>query len=91
MLEASQRLVDKGADVVVLGSTTMASAHEFLSARLDVPVINPGPLSYKLVEAFLATGLAHSRKAYPEPIVPKIDLVHDMVDAGQRSELERNG
>ena len=53
---ATSCVVDDGADVICLGSTTMHQAGTYLAARLQVPVINPGPLSYKLAEAVL--GLA---------------------------------
>jgi allantoin racemase len=76
LLEAAQRCVSEdGADVILLGSTTMHQAHAYLAARLPVPVINPGPLSYKLVETALALGLRHSRKAFPRPLAPRPDLI----------------
>ena len=56
--------------MICLGSTTMHQAAEFLAGELPVPVINPGPLTYKLAETFLALGLKQGRAAYPEPIVP---------------------
>ena len=84
MEAACLRLVDRGADVICLGSTTMHEAHEHLSARLPVPVVNPGPLSYKLVETFLAAGLSHSRLAFPRPMVPKQEMIHAMLDAAGR-------
>jgi allantoin racemase len=52
---------------------------------LEVPVVNPGPLSYKLVEAMLALNLSHSRHAYPRPLVPKPDMVHAMLDAAAKA------
>jgi allantoin racemase len=82
MIAAGQRLIDRGADVLVLGSTTMAAAHAVLVEALDVPVVNPGPLSYKLIEAFLELGVRHSRAAYPSSQVPKPDLIHAMLEAG---------
>jgi Asp/Glu/hydantoin racemase len=76
LLEAAQRCISEdGADVILLGSTTMHQAHAYLAARLTVPVINPGPLSYKLVETALALGLRHSRKAFPRPLAPRTDLI----------------
>ena len=39
----------------------MHQAHEFLSANLEAPVINPGPLTYKLIETMLGLGSSHSR------------------------------
>jgi allantoin racemase len=84
MESACHRLIDRGADVICLGSTTMHQAHGYLSSVLEVPVVNPGPLSYKLVEVMLALNLSHSRNAYPKPLVPKPDMVHAMLDAAAR-------
>ena len=84
MESACRRLIDRGADVICLGSTTMHQAHGYLSSVLEVPVVNPGPLSYKLVEVMLALNLSHSRNAYPKPLVPKPDMVHAMLDAAAR-------
>jgi allantoin racemase len=81
MEAACRRLVERGADVICLGSTTMHQAHAHLSAVLDVPVVNPGPLSYKLVETLLALDLSHSRGAYPRPLVPKPHVVSAMLRA----------
>ena len=52
-----------------------------MAANLPVPVINPGPLTYKLAECVLGLGLTHSRKAYPKPSVPKPAMVHAMMNA----------
>jgi allantoin racemase len=81
MEAACHRLVDRGADVICLGSTTMHQAHAYLSSVLDVPVVNPGPLSYKLIQAMLSLGLSQSRTAYPKPLVPKPAMVHAMLEA----------
>ena len=50
-----------------------------------MPVINPGPLTYKLAETVLALGLTQSRKAYPKPNVEKIEMIKAMA-AGRRRE-----
>ena len=71
---------EDGADVILLGSTTMHQAHAYLSCRLSVPVINPGPLSYKLAEAALGLGLSHSRAAFPTSPASQADLIHRMLD-----------
>ena len=78
MEAACGRLIERGADVICLGSTTMHHAHHHLTEVLEVPVVNPGPLSYKLMESFLALGLTHSRRAYPKPQVAKADMIHAM-------------
>ena len=68
LLEQAQKAVDEdGADVIVLGSTTMHQSHAYLAEHLSVPVINPGVVAYKLCEILLDTGLSHSKAAYPSP------------------------
>jgi allantoin racemase len=82
MLEVCMRCVEKdGADVICLGSTTMHQAATWLAERLPVPLINPGPLTYKLVESLLALKLTHSRACYPKPQVAKLPMLHAMLDA----------
>lgn len=72
-LEAESRkaIEEDGADVIVLGSTTMHQSADYLQKNLPVPVINPGLITYKLCEIFLQLGLSHSKKAFPTPEVPK--------------------
>ena len=82
LLDLAERCVaDDRAEVIILGSTTMHQAHSFLAERLPVPVINPGPLSYKLAEACLGLGLSHSRAAYPGPIAPRREIIHAILEA----------
>lgn len=64
---ALKAIREDGADVIVLGSTTMHQSHAYLASRLPVPVLNPGVIAYKLCEMFLDLGLTHSKKAYPSP------------------------
>ncbi|NKB42867.1 MAG: hydrogenase expression protein HupH [Alphaproteobacteria bacterium] len=68
-LEAAGReaIEEDGADVLILGSTTMHQSHAFLQERMPVPVINPGVVAFKLCEMFLDLGLSHSKTAYPNP------------------------
>lgn len=73
--------IEDGADVICLGSTTMHQSHQFLSENLPVPVINPGPLTYKLAETLLGLNLTHSRVAFPKPNVQKNGMVQAMMDA----------
>jgi allantoin racemase len=62
---------EDGAQVICMGSTTMHQAVPFLQENLPVPVINPGPLTYKLAEALIGLGLSQSKVTYPKPSVPK--------------------
>jgi Asp/Glu/hydantoin racemase len=86
LLEAAARLAIEvdGAEVLILGSTTMHQAHAYLEARLPVPVINPGPLSYKMAEAALGLGLRQSRQAYPKPLHPRLDMLEAMMAAAKQ-------
>jgi Asp/Glu/hydantoin racemase len=86
LLKAAARLAIEvdGAEVLILGSTTMHQAHAYLEARLPVPVINPGPLSYKMAEAALGLGLRQSRQAYPKPLHPRLDMLEAMMAAAQQ-------
>jgi len=88
LLEATARVCieSDGAEVILLGSTTMHQAHGYLQERLPVPVINPGPLTYKLAETVLGLGLCHSRAAYPKSPAPRYDMLRTMLDAAQQSE-----
>ena len=88
MEAACRRLIDRGSDVICLGSTTMHQAHHHLSEVLEVPVVIPGPLSYKLMESFLALGLTHSRRAYPRPHIPKAGMIRAMQAAAALQQQE---
>src|SRR3546814_2792888 len=74
------RISDWSSDVCSadLGSTTMHEAHAFLAERLPVPVINPGPLSYRLADAAIRLGLGHSKTTYPTPLAPRTAAVAAM-------------
>jgi Asp/Glu/hydantoin racemase len=87
LLEAAARraIEEDGADVLILGSTTMHQSHAWLSQRLPVPVINPGPLSYKMVEAALGLNLSHSRQGYPKPMHPRLDMLQAMMTAAAQA------
>lgn len=78
--EALRAIDEDRAEVILLGSTTMHQAYAYLAERLSVPVINPGPLTYKLAELALAANLTHSKKAYPISPVPKEEVIKAMLD-----------
>jgi Asp/Glu/hydantoin racemase len=81
----ARRCVDEdGADVVVLGSTTMYAAYGYLRDAVDVPVVEPAAASYKAVEGLLALGLTHSRRAYPPATAPLAEILQAMATAGAR-------
>lgn len=68
LLEQAQLAIEEdGADVIVLGSTTMHQSHAYLAANLPVPVLNPGVIAYKQCEVLLDLCLSHSKVAFPSP------------------------
>lgn len=81
---ACRRAIEEdGADVIVIGSTTMYRAHKYLAERLPVPVLNPGLVAHKMCEMFLELGLSHSKKAYVSPLHPKDDLLFRTLGAAR--------
>lgn len=69
-LEAQARaaIEEDGADVLLLGSTTMYKAVPLLRVAFpDVPVLDPGPLALKLAEMLVTLGLTHSKRLYMPP------------------------
>lgn len=69
--EQCRKCIDEdGADVIILGSTTMHQSHRYLSERLEVPVLNPGLVAYKQCEMLLDLGLSHSKRSYAAPENP---------------------
>ena len=87
LLDAARSAVEgDGADVIILGSTTMHQSHSFLKKNLNVPVINPGPLTYKMAETMIGAGLCHSKTTYPESTIPKLHLFEAMMAAAKKAD-----
>jgi allantoin racemase len=63
----------------------MYQAHAHLAENLPVPVLNPGPLTYKLAELMLGLRLTQSRAAYPQPEAPKLEMAHAMMDGAAQA------
>jgi Asp/Glu/hydantoin racemase len=65
--EGRKAIEEDGAGVILLGSTTMHQAGDYMAKHLPCPVINPGPVGIKLVETLLQLGLRHSKVDFPSP------------------------
>ncbi len=65
--EAMAAVDEDGADVIVLGSTTMHQAAEHMARNLPVPLVNPGPAAVAFAETIVRLGLSHSKVAFPSP------------------------
>ena len=80
--EGRKAIEEDGADVILLGSTTMHQAGEYMAANLPAPVINPGPVAVKMAEVFVQLGLAHSKVAFPSPSTNIDDRFFSLAGAG---------
>jgi allantoin racemase len=80
--EGRKAIEEDGADVILLGSTTMHQAGEYMSAHLPAPVINPGPVAIKMAEVFVQLGLSHSKVAFPPPSSIIDDRFFSLAGAG---------
>ncbi|QLC25060.1 hydrogenase expression protein HupH [Parasphingopyxis algicola] len=69
LLESAARIAveEDGADVLIIGSTTMHQSHAFLEKTIDVPVLNPGLVAFKTCELLLALDLSHSKASFIQP------------------------
>jgi Asp/Glu/hydantoin racemase len=76
--EAEQAIEADGADAIILGSTTMHQAGDYMQAHLPCPVINPGPVAIKLTEAITQLGLSHSKIVFPSPTTLQDEKYHAM-------------
>lgn len=64
---ARKAIDEDGANVLILGSTTMHQSYNYLKERLEVPLLNPGLIALKHCEMLLELGLSHSKLSYPAP------------------------
>jgi allantoin racemase len=86
--EGRKAIEEDGADVILLGSTTMHQAGDYMSAHLAAPVINPGPVAIKLTESLVQLGLTHSKVAYPSPTADLDDRFFSLVGADGTTRLQ---
>ena len=70
--EAKLAIEAYGADVLILGSTTMHQSYNYLKERLEVPLLNPGLVALKHCEMLVQMQLSHSKRYYASPSV-----IHD--------------
>ena len=85
---AMAAIEEDGAEVILLGSTTMHQAADHIAKNIPVPLINPGPLTYKLAEFHIGLRLSQSRKSYPSPAFPNNDMIHAMMDGAKSAEIK---
>jgi allantoin racemase len=80
--EGQKAIDEDGADVILLGSTTMHQAGDYMAAHLPAPVVNPGPVGIKMAEMLVQLGLSHSKVAFPSPATIIDDRFFSLASAG---------
>lgn len=80
--EAQKAIDEDGAGVILLGSTTMHQAGDYMTEHLAAPVVNPGPVAIKLTEALVQLGLTHSKVDFPSPSSIIDDRFFSLAGAG---------
>lgn len=73
-LEAGKLALKDGADVIVLGCGSMLGIKESLEKQLGIPVIDPGSVTLKIVEAIIYLGLSHSKRYLKHRSQKKIEF-----------------
>jgi allantoin racemase len=67
LVELGRGLMDKGADVIVLGCGSILGVAEAVSHELGIPVVIPAAAALKMCEAMISMGVAQSKKGFYPP------------------------
>ena len=71
VIELGRGLIEKGADVIILGCGGILGVAEPASRELGIPVITPVAAALKMCEAMISMGVAQSKKGFHPPAVKK--------------------
>ena len=71
VIEFGRGLIEKGADVIILGCGSILGVAEAASCELGIPVIIPAAAALKMCEAMISMGVAQSKKGFYPPAVKK--------------------
>ena len=75
---------EDGASVIVLGSTTMDQFHNYLTERLPVPVVNPGPVALRMAQTMVDLKLRQSKTKYVSPTMVRDEMMLAMSEAARK-------
>ena len=70
-IELGRGLIEKGADVIILGCGSILGVAEAASCELGIPVIIPAAAALKMCEAMISMGVTQSKKGFYPPAVKK--------------------
>jgi len=65
MVTMGRRLMDEGAEALVLGCGASTGLAKRVSRELSIPVLDPGVTAVKYAEMLVDLGLSQSKRAYP--------------------------
>ncbi|MGB6371344.1 MAG: aspartate/glutamate racemase family protein [Atribacterota bacterium] len=71
VIELGRGLIEKGADVIILGCGSILGVAEAASCELGIPVIIPAAAALKMCEAMISMGVAQSKKGFYPPAAKK--------------------
>jgi allantoin racemase len=66
-VKLAEDLIEKGAEVIVIGCTGMTEVARQIAQRLPVPVISPAPTALKICEDLIDLELSQSKVGFPKP------------------------
>jgi allantoin racemase len=70
-VQLANELIERGAEVIVIGCTGMTEIAKQIASRLPIPVISPAPAALKICEDLIDLNLSQSKVGYPTPPVKK--------------------
>lgn len=86
LVDAALAAVEEdGADVLIMGSTTMYQAIPAVVQAVDVPVINPGLWAFMLAVDLVKCGVSHSKRTYAAPLKPQ-DRIFDLLPSRHQTD-----
>lgn len=69
--ENAQKVLEEGAQVLILGCTGLTGMASRLQKEIGVPVLEPEGCALKIAETLVDLGVAQSKVAYPKPAKKK--------------------
>jgi len=68
LTELAAGMIEKGADVIVLGCGSMLGVADSVSRKLKVPIVVPARAALKMCESLIAMRLAQSKRGFATPL-----------------------
>lgn len=79
LVQAGEKAIKLGGEVLILGCAGMTDLKGEVEKELNVPIIDPVEIGYKMMEIMLLTGLNTSKKGIYQTPFPKETLQSDLL------------